>query len=309
MPEPLPDATPEVLDRVEAAATADGLIRDPLAPSASPATNDSQGAESATPQGADGSEGATQEDSFSKFDPNSLSPELRQVYASMQGDYTRKMQEIAPWRGLQEELGIASPDEIRQAAELYAHLQDQNNLAEFVRRATEALGLGQPAPAATPSAEPANELDDLEFDSAKLIKPLEEKLAALQQRLDQQAQNEEVERAYYARVGEVVRQEALLAEQNPHWQEDDWTALYTLAPAFEGDLVQTANALESFASARLANYVSGKIGTAEQPGLQPAPAPRNAEVPVDTSGEEDPLLRGATDQARSYLRNLLSQSE
>lgn len=35
---------------------------------------------------------------FSKIDPNSLSPELKQVYKSLQADYTRKTQELAKMR-------------------------------------------------------------------------------------------------------------------------------------------------------------------------------------------------------------------
>jgi len=38
------------------------------------------------------------EEPFSKIDPSSLSPELQPFYKSMQGDYTRKMQEVAQLR-------------------------------------------------------------------------------------------------------------------------------------------------------------------------------------------------------------------
>lgn len=50
------------------------------------------------------------EDTFAdRFDPQSLSPELREQYDLMRGDYTRKTQEVAPLRKLAEELGLEDP--------------------------------------------------------------------------------------------------------------------------------------------------------------------------------------------------------
>ncbi|MGE5596439.1 MAG: hypothetical protein ACM3S1_10455, partial [Hyphomicrobiales bacterium] len=77
-------------------------------------------------------------DSFTKLDPNSLPPELRPFYTSMQADYTRKMQEAAPFRQLADEVGL-DPDGLRQAAELYSALQDPQALVEFHTELTNAL--------------------------------------------------------------------------------------------------------------------------------------------------------------------------
>src|SRR5690349_20437400 len=70
------------------------------------------------------------EDSFTKLDPNALPPELRPYYTSLQADYTRKMQEAAPYRQLAGDLGL-EPGDLRQAAELYSALQDPNQLVQF----------------------------------------------------------------------------------------------------------------------------------------------------------------------------------
>lgn len=316
MPDSLPDVSPEVLDRVAEAATADGLIQDPLAPP-TPPTNEST-PNVGTPDGAGQPDGATsQEDSFTPIDPSTLPAELQAIYRSMQGDYTRKMQsEVVPWRGLVDELGISDPAEIRQAAELYTYLQDPANAREFATRLNEAFGLGQPpagaqtpGTAATPD-DPYGLGDDLEGDSPA-IKELKAEIQALRQETQAREQTDMAERMQWALVGEIQRQEAFLTEQHPEWQDDDWDALYALAPAYDGDLIQTANVLEGFASARLAGYLNGKQSVAGNPGLQAPPVPRTAEVPRDLSTEaaSDPELKAAHAQALDYLRGALSVSE
>src|SRR4051812_17293053 len=49
-------------------------------------------------------QGATNEDTFSSIDPNSLPPELLPIYKSLQGDYTRKTQGLAEERKAFEQL-------------------------------------------------------------------------------------------------------------------------------------------------------------------------------------------------------------
>lgn len=312
MSEPLPEVSGDVLDRIEAAGAADGLIQDPLGgdtPSAP--INDSTPDTPAAPVGSEtqgGTTPAAAEDSFTKLDPNALPEELRPYYSSLQGDYTRKMQDAAPWRKLGEELGVDDPTAIKQAVELYAYLQDEGNVRDFVAQLAPRLGI-EPAP---PAIAPRDDVDvdDLDVDSPAL-QELRNELAEVRSQLDKRDQAAEAERVYYSLAGEVARQEAMLAEQHPEWTEDDWNAVYDLAPAFDGDLTQTANALESFASSRLAAFVNGKTTVAEQPGLQPAPPARTADTPVDVSklAEEDHELRGAADEARAFIRNVLANSE
>lgn len=299
MSEPLPELSSEVMDSLTTASTEDAPVNTDPAPA--PATPEG---EVAPAEGTPAAEEST--DSFTRFDPNALPPELKPLAASLQGDYTRKMQEAAPWRRLGEELGVNDPAVIQQAVSLFTHLQDESNLRSFAETLYSEMGLGQPP--ATTEPQVAG-MDDLDLDSSA-FKPYDDKIAQLEARLDAALRQGEHERMMMAKAGEVARQEAYLAEANPHWQQDDWQAVYDLAPAFDGDLIQTANALESFASSRLAGYINGKTGVAETPGIS-SPVPRaTAETPRDVSGEDDPDLRGAaTAEAREYLRQFLAQSE
>lgn len=307
MPDSLPDLSAEELDRVAGAAADDGLMSDSLE---SPATNDSTAQTVGTPDGAGQTDGATStEDSFTRIDPSTLPPELQPIYRSLQGDYTRKTQEAAPWRTLGEELGVSSPDEIRQAAELYTYLQDPANLTDFAQRLNAQLGIDPGAPGAVAGQPDPYGMDDLEEDSP--VRQLQSRIDSLESQLQGRQQQDAAERMQWALVGEIQREEALLAQENPHYTDEDWDAIYGLAPAFEGDLIQTRNALEEFASHRLAQYLGQKTGVAANPGFQAPPRPVSAEVPRDVSTEaaDDPDLRGAGREALEYLRGVLSQSE
>lgn len=303
MSEALPDVPAEMMDRVEAAAAADGLLKDPLGDPPAP-TNDI--APDEAPSGAGTEEGTTAEaDSFTHIDPNTLPEELRPFHRQLQGDYTRKTQEAAPWRKLAEELGVGSPDEIREAVQLYAYLQDPANLSDFNRQLSEALGAEQPQAAPPPAFSDLD--DDLDADSPAFA-ALRNELADLRSALEERDRQAQAQQLQWAMIGEINRQEALLQEQHPEYKQEDWDAIYGIAPAFGGDLIQAANLLESYSSHRVGAFLNGKSVVQETQGIQPAPV-RTAEVPRDLSGAEDPELRGATQEAREYIRGMLSASE
>jgi hypothetical protein len=74
--------------------------------------------------------------------PDTLPPELQPLAKQLQAAFTQKTQALAQERSQIESLG--SPDELRQAAELYRNLQDPGYLQEFhaeLSRALEAQGL------------------------------------------------------------------------------------------------------------------------------------------------------------------------
>lgn len=306
MPDSLPDVTPEIVDRVADAATGDGLITDPLQTPTNETTPNA-----GTPDGAGQADGATPEDSYTRIDPSTLPPELQGLHRSLLGDYTRKTQEAAPWRSLGEELGVSSPDEIRQAVELFAYLQDPSNAVEFAGRLNSALGLGQPDQPglAATQPDPYAADDDLDVDSP--VHQLNQRIQQLENQLAGREQQDVAERMQWALVGEIQREEALLAQENPHYKDEDWDAIYALAPAFGGDLIQTQQLLEDFASYRLADYLNGKQSVAATPGFQAPPRPSTAEVPRDVSAEaaDDPMLNGARNEALEYLRGLAAASE
>lgn len=70
------------------------------------ATLEGQGGQAQT-----GAQGAPAEESFSQIDPKTLSPELQQVYKSLQADYTKKTQGIAETRKKAEEFDKLQKDE------------------------------------------------------------------------------------------------------------------------------------------------------------------------------------------------------
>ena len=232
----------------------------------------------------------------------------------MQADYTRKTQAVAPWRGLAEELGVDDPEAIRQAAEFYTYLQDPNNLRTFHQQLSAALGApaaGPAAPATHPGMVNEPEFDDLESDPDPEIAELRREIQAMRQESQTRAAQERAEQEQWALIGEINRQDAMLRE-DPQWSaadEQQWEALYTLAPAFGGDLFQTAQALDDFATARLSAFLQGKTAVEATEGVQPIAPPRTAEIPREIDGEDDPELKNAHREALGFLRGMFNGSE
>ena len=146
---------------------------------------------------------APKDDSFTSVDPNTLPPELRATYKSLQADYTRKTQEAAPYRKFAEQTGMNVEDLQRVLAE-YNQFSNvlQNNPAQLVQalfqqgriskeQAVQMLGIEPPKkePGIDLSDNPYAEDKDLQtFLNAQLqkalgeaVKPYQEKIGALEQ--------------------------------------------------------------------------------------------------------------------------------
>lgn len=268
----------------------------------------------ATPEGQAPEEAATEApDSFTKLDPNTLPDEVRPYYDSMLSDYTRKTQEVAPWRKLGEELGIDSPDQFQEAAELYSYLQDPNNLHLLYSSLGNVLGQGGQPQAAAPATEYAPQVPqgpEDEFASLEdpAVAELKQQMAALQGYVQQREEAQQQEALQWALLGEMNRQEALLKEQHPDWGDEEWGALWNLSVAYNGDLVQASNHIEAAQNAAVTRLLNGKAQAAATPGLTPEAPSRQAAV-VDTPDYSDPELRDITAQATEYLRGIVNQSE
>lgn len=264
----------------------------------------------ATPEGTAQEEVATDapDTSFTKLDPNALPEEVRPYYQSMLSDYTRKTQEAAPWRKLAEETGVSSPDEVRAAAELYAYLQNPENVRAFYAELGQHLGQApEPATPAAPVAETPTfpELDD------PSVAAIRQELDALKGQIAERDQAAQREQLQWALLGEMNRQEALLKEQHPDWEPEgeEWTALWNVAPAFDGDLIRAASMIEAAQNAGIARLLNGKAATATAEGVTVAAPSRIAVAAPTSDGALDPELRNETAAAMEFLRGVVNTSE
>jgi hypothetical protein len=212
------------------------------------------------------------EDSFtgSDFNPDLLPPELQDGWKSLQGDYTRKTQELAEQRKALEQLG--SPEELQQAREFYQSLQDPEYLKAFYGElggVLDELGLRE-APAADedvtppPAVELPPELAQVAQQDPELA-PLVEQFTSMQQRLDkfekQQAEREQAlaeERQLMTQAAEIDRMVQVVRTDHPDYGEDDWQAIYDRAVAFDGDVLKAAELYEADRSRIIEGYLAQK---------------------------------------------------
>ena len=304
MPDGLPDIPAEMVDSIGDA------IEGVETPAAAPAEPSNQPAVEtpATPEG-EATEAVTEEapDSFTKLDPNALPEELQPYYKALQADYTRKQQEAAPWRKLGDELGVESPDALKEAAELYAYLQDPNNLYGLYQQLGQTFGGQEPVAPATPAVEPSSELG---FESLEnpAVAELKQELDGLKAYLGEREVAQQQEALQWQLLGEMNRQEALLKEQHPDWGEEEWNAVWNASVATDGDLVAAANHVSAAQQAAIVRLLNSKAQAAETPGLVPAAPARIGEA-VQEQDYSDPEMRDLTKQAVEYVRGVVNQSE
>ena len=73
------------------------------------------------------------QESFTNVDPNTLPPELQGIYKNLQGDYTRKMQEVSPWRKTVEQFGGMTPEQLRQQVEFAQYVQNPEYTPKVIK--------------------------------------------------------------------------------------------------------------------------------------------------------------------------------
>lgn len=235
----------------------------------------------ATPTGAEGEGAATtpEVDSFTRLDPSTIPAELRPYYDSMQADYTRKTQEVAPYRKLAEDTGL-DVDGLRQSADLYAALQDPAQIVQFHSELTAALqaqGLTQAEATAAATQTVQESLAGGEDLSS--LDPEEQRFQALEAKLagfEQAAKADAEQRQNEARAGHIVaemnRQQMVIQEQHPDWGQEEIDATYELSAFYGGNLIQAASRFEEFMSNRVSKVLNGKSQSAQNPALAPLPA-------------------------------------
>ena len=237
----------------------------------------------------DGTNQAAQQspESFTQFDLANVPEELREqaasLYKQLQGDYTRKTQEVAAIRNVMRETGLTA-EQAQQALQFTMGLNDpsvrqalyQQLQQEFV--AQEQQQFGYEADEVDPRDRQLQELNDriARFEH-------QQQLQAAQLRLDQE--------------------EAAIRQQHPAWTDDpndphsDMNVVRRLAFSFNGDLVAAAEHYAALRNSVLGNYVSSK-GTVNAAAVPPGATTHAATPPKAFPNLQDKELHKA---AMAYL--------
>lgn len=265
--------------------------------------------------------------SFSEnFDPNSLPPELVPAYRQMQADYTRKTQEVAPYRSIADQFGDMSPEDLSAAVETYQTLQDPTAWQQLHSELTEQLtNMGVPlgqaqtiaADAVNEQAAPVNDprailnqLNDPEY--APLKQAFEGMFSEIDSfRAEQEAtkQAAQEEAAINAMTAEIKRMENTLRQDRPDYTDDDFNAIYELSPVYEGNLIEAAKRYDGMIESRLQRYLAQKTAAAGNPGFQAVPGGDIAtQAPSDYNPTtlEDPMVDAAVKERLAQLDALES---
>jgi hypothetical protein len=220
--------------------------------------------------------------SFTQIDASTLTPEQQQMQRSLQADYTRKMQEAAPWRKLAEESGISSPDEFKQAAEVFQRLQDPRNwptihgeLTEYMQQYGMTPAQAQAAASdqlmnLAPDTPPEPDYSGYNPDEAdpstgplmRQIQQLSNQVAQMQAQTTQEQQSRQQQAQWNAAAQALTSQENHIKAQNPHYGDDEITAIYNLMGT-DGNLVAAQQRFESMIGAQVSKYIAGKTGAAQ----------------------------------------------
>lgn len=251
-------------------------------------------------------EGATPADAFTNADLSSLTDEQRALvdpfYKSFQADYTRKTQELAAQRRQYEALEQAGGLEAAQQAIEFA--QRLNNDPQFQMSLHQQLSSHLQQTGLTPaqaSAEASRQMTeaadtDWEDDTQDAVVPphIEHQLNELRQ---WKAQVEE-ERMQTYLANEVQRQEMTIRNQNPHYGDEDFATVYTMAHAYNGDLEAANQAYLAMQSRILGAYAAQKAAT-----------PAAVTPPAATGSAIRPTKFGSLDEAHVAAEEFLRTSQ
>ena len=247
------------------------------------------------------------------FNPDLLPEELQAGFKQLQAAFTQKTQSLAEQRKAIEALG--DPESLQTAHELYTSLQDPEYLKSFygeLGNVVREMGLVEDPsdPAAVTPAEPVTpapaelpaELQALVASDPEMA-PLAERLASMERELhgfrDQQAaerQSLAEERQLMDQAAEIDRMVQVVREEHPNYDENDWQAIYDRAVAYDGNVLQAAEAFAADQTRIIENYLSQK--TAPQAVTPTAGAGTVTEPEV----EEHMSLDDADKAAQAFLQ-------
>lgn len=233
---------------------------------------------------------------FYDVDPNSLTPELRQMFDGMQKAFTEKNQSLAAERKLIESFG--GLDQAQEAYNFVSGLQDPNALVQLHSELSEYLqesGLTKAEADAEASrqVQAASESDDEEdygFSDPRddeLRNEIEE-LRAWREQMEEERQQAQIEL-------DLQRQEQAIREANPSYSDDDITTIYRMSYSFGGDLDAAQGAFEAERQRIISSYVNSK---------ETAPS-GTAPPPVAGAGQEADSFGTDFEAAHKYAKQRL----
>lgn len=206
-----------------------------------------------------GASSSQEETSFTSINPEDLPDELKHIYKSMQADYTRKTQEIAPYRKLAEQ-GV-DPDMAVQSVQF---LNELNTNPEFQQAVYERLAAqyqqagASPQEAAAAAAADVNNAMEGGNDELDFLPPeVQDKLKRLDE-IDAWVRQQEEERELQAIEAELTRQEMAIRQANPNYTEDDLAWIRQLGFAHGGDLLAAQQAYATLRERMVSQYVDAK---------------------------------------------------
>lgn len=201
-----------------------------------------------------------QDSPFTSTAMDALPPEMQSVYKSLQGDYTRKMQEIAQTKAQYQALqaqGVA-PDQALQAVDFYNRLNSDPAFAAETIKAVipqlEQMGYwaASQAVAAQQTAQPDEPDSGYEDPNYTAVS---QEMARLRQELDGMRQQAEAQQY----MAEMSRQQALLQQQHPEYTDNDFKGVFALSHSTAGDLVQANSLYQGIKAAAIAQYAANKM--------------------------------------------------
>lgn len=228
-------------------------------------------------------------ESFTGFDPSVLPEDMQAVYRSMQGDYTRKTQELSDLRRQYESFSDAGVD-ADAALQAVGFLQELNTNPEFAMQVADQIRqtMGTPDDSQSSFVETPDNVDSYDNLPPALSKELEEMRAFREEMVTMQAQQES--------LAELEAMENTIRTSNPHYSDDDIEAIYSLAYSTDGDLMAAQAAYAGIQQRLLGSYLQSKQAPV---GATPAPS-----APSSVPGRNFSNLDDAHKAALEAIRNV-----
>lgn len=249
------------------------------------------------------------------IDINTLPDDIKPFAKSLQGDYTRKTQQLADMRKQYESYG--DPESVAQAVALAQAFQsDPVGTLKKVEEGLREMGMYGEAPKPVTSTQPET-LDDPILSKLaqeygeddplfQLAKKTQSTLVELQKEkgeLFSMQQEAERERAVRDREELLAKQELGIRQIHQDWDDEDIDAVYDLTIALGGDMEEAAKRYDYVLNRNLVRYLAKKSG---QPTGTSAVGSSGTGTQVQESAK---TFSEATKNAREELEALINSGD